>query len=109
MPSVVILESSVVFAVPDCEAPSSKPFVRVATRRAAPKARCSCPSRPRRRAASDRFSRQAPPSRRLLATRLAPPPPQSVFLAEAHPLEQTQNSGVAQGFTRGVLQEATSL
>jgi hypothetical protein len=74
---------------------SRRPCVPSWTNPTGEKAKCSCPSRPRKPGSEHRGCRIPSPSKRPFATRPAPAPPQSFFSREAHPLQKPPQGGFA--------------
>src|SRR5918995_2381090 len=92
-----------------CGAPSSKPSLPSWPSHINEKERCLCPSHLQTPADEHRGCQLPSPSRPLFATHPVPAPPQSVFLAEAHPLEEPLERLYAQGLARHALQKAASV
>src|ERR671917_1495931 len=92
-----------------CGAPSSKPSLPSWPSHINEKERCLCPSHLQTPADEHRGCQLPSPSRPLFATHPVPAPPQSVFLAEAHPLEEPLEPRDAQELARHALQKAASV
>src|SRR3954453_22191466 len=81
--------------LPGCEERTSRLSGPSVPRRTQETKKCSFPSHRRRLAVQARLAQRPSLSKLLLATRLVPAPPQSVFLREAKPLHQPPYGGVA--------------
>src|ERR671916_187712 len=94
--------------LPGCEERTSRLSGPSVPRRTQETKKCSFPSHRRRPAVQARLAQRPSLSKLLLATRLVPAPPQSVFLREAKPLHQPPYGGAAHIRPRYVLQKAAS-